>query len=424
MTPDTIVYLIILGVCTGASGFFSGSETALIGISRERVHILAEESDSGRKLERLIAEPERMLSTLLVANNAVNVLSASVATILFISLAGETWGPWIATIVMTSVLLVFGEITPKTIAARHPERFSLTVAPVIWNLSKVLAPIASFFSAITRVLLRLLRVSGEGEGDPVTDDDIRALARLGERGGHIEEAEREIIDALFHLDDRSVREVMTPRLDIVTLTAPLTAEAVRQAVSDTGHSRFPVTDGDLDDLVGVIHVKDLLQHPDSDHREDLNSLIRPPNHIPETMSILDSLGEMRANRYGMGVVVDEHGGVEGIVTIKDLVSELVGELQDEHDPDVPTLLKVGPTAWIADGRLDITDLDEVLHIEVSDGPYSTVGGYIMAKFGRIPEPGDTLTDEGVHYIVLSMDRQRVDKVRVERLRQSASDRGR
>lgn len=415
MSPDSIIYLLILGICTAMSGFFSGSETALIGISRERVHILAEESDSGKKLERLIAEPERMLSTLLVANNAVNVLSASVATILFISLAGETWGPWIATVVMTSVLLVFGEITPKTIAARHPERFSLTVAPVIWNLSKVLAPIASFFSAITRVLLRILRVSGEGEGDPVTDDDIRALARLGERGGHIEEAEREIIDALFHLDDRSVREVMTPRLDIVILTAPLTSEAVRQAVSDTGHSRFPVTDGDLDDLIGVIHVKDLLQNSDTGEEEDLDSLIRPPNHIPETMSILDSLGEMRAKRYGMGVVVDEHGGVEGIVTIKDLVSELVGELQDEHDPDVPTLLKVGPKIWIADGKLDITDLDEVLHIEVSDGPYSTVGGYIMAKFGRIPVAGETLTDEGVRYSVLSMDRQRVDRVRVERL---------
>ena len=416
MTPDTIIYLIILGVCTAASGFFSGSETALIGISRERVHILAEESDGGKKLERLIAEPERMLSTLLVANNAVNVLSASVATILFISLAGEAWGPWIATVVMTSVLLVFGEITPKTIAARHPEKFSLRVAPLIWSLSKVLAPIASFFSAITRVLLRLLRISGEGEGDPVTDDDIRALARLGERGGHIEEAEREIIDALFHLDDRSVREVMTPRLDIVTLMVPLTSDAVRQAVSDTGHSRFPVTDGDLDDLIGIIHVKDLLQNPDSEVSEDLDALIRPPNYIPETMSILDTLGEMRGQRYGMGVVVDEHGGVEGIVTIKDLVSELVGELQDEHDPGVPTLKKVGSGAWIADGKLDITDLDEVLHIEVSDGPYSTVGGYIMAKFGRIPIEGDTLTDEGVTYTVLSMDRQRVDRIRVERIR--------
>jgi putative hemolysin len=185
MTSEMLIYLGILAVCTVLSGFFSGSETALIGISRERVHLLAEESSAGKKLEQLISEPERMLSTLLVANNAVNVLSASVATLLFISLLGDAWGPWIATVVMTAVLLVFGEITPKTIAARHPERFSLAVAPWIWNLSIFLAPIASFFTAITRGLLRLLRIDANGAGDGVTDDDIRALARLGERGGHI-----------------------------------------------------------------------------------------------------------------------------------------------------------------------------------------------------------------------------------------------
>lgn len=416
MNVDTIVYLVILAVCTAASGFFSGSETALIGISRERVHQLAKDSDSGRKLDRLTAEPERMLSTLLVANNTVNVLSASVATILFISLVGDAWGPWLATIVMTAVLLIFGEITPKTIAARHPESFSLRVAPTIWNLSIVLAPIASFFSAITRWLLRLLRVSGTASGDGVTDDDIRALAALGERGGHIEEAEREIIDALFHLDDRSVREVMTPRLDIVTLSTPLTSEAIRRAVSATGHSRFPVTSGELDDLVGVIHVKDMLQNPEYEHSDDLTSLIRTPNYVPETMSILATLSAMRSSRYGMAVVVDEHGGVEGIVTIKDLVAELVGELQDEYDPGNPSIIQIGPALWIADGKLDLDDLEDVLDIpDLDDGPYSTVGGYIMAIYGRVPAEGDQMTDNGVRYTVLSMDRQRVDRVRVERL---------
>lgn len=416
MNPDTIMYLAILAVCTAASGFFSGSETALIGISRERVHQLAEDSESGRKLERLIAEPERMLSTLLVANNAVNVLSASVATILFISLVGDAWGPWIATLVMTAVLLIFGEITPKTIAARHPEAFSLTVAPTIWNLSIVLAPVASFFSAITRWLLRLLRVSGTASGDGVTEDDIRALAALGERGGHIEEAEREIIDALFHLDDRSVREVMTPRLDIVTLSTPLTADDIRRAVSATGHSRFPVTSGELDDLLGVIHVKDLLQNPEYEDSHDLTRLIRTPNYVPETMSILDTLSAMRSSRYGMAVVVDEHGGVEGVVTIKDLVAELVGELQDEYDPRMPIIAQIGPALWIADGKLDLDDLEDVLDIaDLENGPYSTVGGYIMAIYGRVPDEGDQMTDNGVRYTVLSMDRQRVARVRVERL---------
>ena len=413
MTTETTVYIGILAVCLIASGFFSGSETALIGISRERVHQLAGLGPRGQRLEQLVSDPERMLSTLLVANNAVNVLSASVATILFVSLIGETWGPWVATAFMTALLLVFGEITPKTIAARYPEEFSLRVAGTIWKLSIVLAPIASFFSGITKVLLRLLRIDSGNGADSVTEDDIRALAELGLRGGHIEDAEREIIDAVFNLADRSVRDVMTPRLDIVTLSLPLSATEIRKAVAQTGHSRFPVAPGDLDELTGIVHVKDLLQHPDGDTDRDLSSLIRPPAYVPETMSILDTLEDMRARRNGMAVVVDEHGGVEGIVTIKDLVSELVGELQDEYDDGEPTAMPVSAGQWIVDGRLDLEDLAETIERELPEGPYSTVGGFIMALFEKVPDEGDQVTADGMQYTVLSMDRQRVDSIRVE-----------
>lgn len=413
MTPDTIIYLSILAVCIVASGYFSGSETALIGISRERVHRLVEEDPRGRKLEQLVSEPERMLSTLLVANNTVNVLSASVATILFVSLIGETWGPWLATGAMTATLLVFGEITPKTIAARHPEAFSLRVAGTIWNLSIILAPIASFFSAITRGLLKVLGIDTDDVGDPVTEEDIKALAELGHRGGHIEEAEREIIDALFSLADRSVREVMTPRLDITVLPLPLSVAAIREAITETGHSRYPVSAGDLDEFSGIIHVKDLLQHSDLGADADLSSMIRPPNYVPETMSVLDTLEQMRADRHGMAVVVDEHGGVEGIVTVKDLVAELVGELQDEYDSGTPTIIQIASDTWTVDGRVDIEDLSDELGVPLPEGQFSTVGGLIMTLFGKVPEEGDQVEDGNLRYTVLTMDRQRVDRVNVE-----------
>lgn len=415
MSTETIAYLVILGMCTVASGFFSGSETALISISRERVHILAEEGPRGRKLKQLVSQPNRMLSTLLVANNAVNVLMASIATILFISLIGDTWGPWVATGTVTAVLLVFGEITPKTIAALYPERFSLRVAPTIWNLSIVLAPIAQFFSAITRGLLRLLRLDVEGTGNGVTEDDIRALAALSERGGQIEEVEREIIDAVFSLADTSVREVMTPRLDVVSLTLPITAADLRQAVTDTGHSRFPVTEGELDDLKGMVHVKDLLRLQDHESAGDLARLLRPPMYVPETMSVLDTLEMMRAKRHAMAVVVDEHGGVEGIVTIKDLVSELVGELQDEYDPGTPSITKIADGVWIADGRVDMDDVCEEIGLDKPDGPYSTVGGFILAIFGKIPSRGDEADADNFNYTVIAMDRQRVDRVRIQEI---------
>ena len=412
MSSEQIIYLLILAACTVGSGFFSGSETALIGISKERVHQLASESKAGRRVEQLISDPERMLSTLLVANNVVNVLAAAVATTLFIGLVGEQWGPWLATAAVTAVILVFGEITPKTLATRYPERFALAVAPAIWQLSRVLAPLASFFGAITRGILRLLRVPVRGDSGAVTDADIRALAELGHRDGQIEEVERKIIDALFDLADRPIREVMTPRVDIVALTAPVTMDEVRQAVATTGHSRFPVTSGDLDDLLGMLFVKDLLQRSVDATSEDIAILLRFPQFMPETATILDALTEMRQRKFAIACVVDEHGGVEGIITAKDLLAELVGELQDEYDPGAPSVVRIGPKQWVADGRLPIEDLSTEVGRSLPAGPYSTVAGFFMAAAGHVPDQGDSIDVDGVRLTVLDMERNRVDRIDV------------
>jgi len=401
VTSEQAIYLVILAVCTVASGFFSGSETALIGISKERVHRLATESKAGQRVEQLLANPERMLSTLLVANNVVNVLAAAVATTLFIGLVGETWGPWLATAAVTAVILVFGEITPKTLATRYPERFSLAVAPAIWQLSRFLSPVAAFFGAITRGILRLLRIPVRGDGDAVTDADIRALAELGHRDGQIEEVEREIIDALFDLADRPVRDVMTPRVDIVTLTVPVSMDEVRVAVAATGHSRYPVTRGDLDDLVGILFVKDLLQRTDGTSPGHIANLLHHPHFIPET-----------ATKFALACVVDEHGGIEGVITAKDLLAELVGELQDEYDPGLPSIVRVGPAHWVADGRLPIEDLAAEIGHPMPEGPYSTVAGLFMAVAGHVPHEGDTVRLDGVQLMVLEMDRNRVDRIDV------------
>lgn len=412
MSTEQVIYLAILAACTVGSGFFSGSETALIGISKERVHQLASESKAGHRVEQLISDPERMLSTLLVANNVVNVLAAAVATTLFIGLVGEQWGPWLATAAVTTVILIFGEITPKTLATRYPERFALAVAPAIWQLSRVLAPLASFFGAITRGILRLLRVPIRGDSDAVTDADIRALAELGHRDGQIEEVEREIIDALFDLADRPIREVMTPRVDIVSLTNPVSMDEVRSAVAATGHSRFPVTRGDLDDLVGMLFVKDLLQRTADASSDDIVALLRYPQFMPETATILDALTEMRQRRFAIACVVDEHGGVEGIITAKDLLAELVGELQDEYDPGVASVVRIGPHQWVADGRLPIEDLASEIDHPLPGGPYSTVAGFFMAIAGHVPDEGDSIDVNGIRLTVLDMERNRVDRIDV------------
>ncbi len=414
MTPVQIVYLVVLGACILASGFFSGSETALVGIPREKVHQL-EGSSRGRHLADLVSDPDRMLSTLLVANNFVNILGASIATTLFIDLLGEDWGPWAATGVVTAIILVIGEITPKSLATRYPVRFSLAVAPIIWRLSLFLRPVSRIFQAAARVLFRLMRLNPDHNPPGITEDDIRSLALLGEAEGEIKATEREIIHALFHLEDRPVRDVMTPRIDMVTLTAPVTMADVRTAIAATGHSRFPVVDGDLDHLVGVLYAKDLLRLPPDATDADVAALIREPFLVPESKNVMALLSEMRSRRFGFAVVLDEHGGVEGLITAKDLIAELVGELQDEYDPGTPTIVRVGPRQWVADGRVPIEDLEAAIDTAIEDGPYATLGGRYLSIAGRIPRPGESVWDDRFRYTVLRMDRRRIDRIRIEEI---------
>ncbi len=411
MSGLQIAFLAILSVCILASGFFSGSETALIGMPRERVHQLAADR-RGRALRELVANPEQMLSTLLLANNFVNILGASVATSLFIDLLGEQWGPWAATAGVTAVILVVGEITPKSLATRYTEQFALRVAPAIWRISKVLHPIARVFQSAARVLFRLFGLDPDRAVPGITEEDIRAMAVLGEREGEIESAEREIIHALFHLADRPVREVMTPRVDIVTLAWPPQLDDVRRAVGSSGHSRFPVVDGELDELKGVLYVKDLLglEHPE---RTDARKLLREPRYVPETKPVLELLQEMRHRKFAFAMVLDEHGGVEGVVTVKDLVAELVGEMHDEFDPGAPSIVRIGPSQWVADGRLPLEELAEAVEHVLPTGAFTTAGGLYLHVSGTIPDVGDSVAVDGLHMTVMAMDRRRIDRLRVE-----------
>jgi len=407
-------YLVILSACVLASGFFSGSETALVGIQRERVAQLLEKDRRGRFVHALISDPDTMLSTLLVANNFVNILGASVATVLFIDLIGTSWGPWVATGAVTSVILVVGEIAPKSLATRFPERYSLFVAPTVWRLSRVLRPISRFFLAISRAFLRIFGVRTGSPDTGVTEDDIRAMSVLAEHSGDIETAEREIIHSLFSLADLSIRDVMTTRVEIHSLGSPASFGEVKAMVGATGHSRFPVIKDDLDNVLGVLYVKDLLGMTHDPTSSDINRVLREPVFVPESKSVLDLLLEMRASRFTFSLVMDEHGGVEGLVTTKDLIKELVGELQDEYDPDEPTVLELGNDEWMVDGRVTVEDLSDHLASAFPAGEYTTIAGLVLDIAGSIPVVGDTVETNGFVAEVVRMDRNRIDRVRLKR----------
>lgn len=415
MTGVQIALLVVVSLCIIASGFLSGSETALVAVPRERVHQLADRGRRGRNLAALTADPEAMLGTILLANNFVNILAASAATVLAIQLIGEQWGPWLATLAITAVILVVGEITPKTLATRRPERFSMAVATPVYFLQRVLKPISRIFIWLSRGILRALGAQGDSSAI-ITEDDIRAMAALGEIEGEIEQEEREIIESLFQLADRPVREIMTPRVDVIALEEPVTEEAVYRLVAATGHSRFPVTkEGEsLDDALGILYVKDLLRAKRPLEPSQIAPMLREPFVTPESTPVLRLLHQMRTRRLGFAVIVDEHGGVEGILTIKDLMSELVGDIQDEYDPTIPTTVAAADGTWIADGRVPVDEIEDTIGRQLPEGPYSTIGGLFLAVAGSIPAEGDQImVGETLELTVLRMDRHRIDRLRVE-----------
>lgn len=405
--------LAVFGGCLLASGFLSGSETALTAVPRERVHQMAATGRRGRVLEALILDLEGSISTILVANNFVNILATSVAAALAISLVGEGWGTIVATVVVTILVLVIGEVTPKTLAARYPERYGLVAAIPVWVLAVALRPISRLFITLGRGIIRMFRLPAPVD-QRITMADVRSLAILGERRGEIDSSEREIIERLFSTADQPVRDVMTPRLDIVTLPAPVTSSAVRAAVAATAHSRYPVLseEGNPDSILGILYAKDVLSQGRDLTTGEIAGLFREPHYTPESSQVMRVLRDLRSRRIGMAVVMDEHGGVDGIVTIKDLVGELVGELQDEYDPRVPMTLPVGVNTWLADGRTPVDEFENAVGATVEAGPYSTVAGLFLYLSGKIPVVGDEERYDGLVLTVLAMDRRRISKIRV------------
>ncbi len=413
MTATQIWLLALLAFLFLASGFLSGSETAVVAIPRERLAQLEHLGRKGQRLAHLASNPEATIGTILVANNFVNILATSIATVLAVELMGSSFGPVVATFGVTAIVLVTGEITPKTLASRNPEGYGMTVVTVLWYVVRILAPISRVFRTAGNWLLRLFRAGGVG-ARPVTEEDVVALARLGEAAGHIEQVEREIIHSVFVAADRPVRDVMTPRVDVLSLVLPLSAEDIGQAVAQSGHSRYPVLEPetDLDHTVGVLIVKDLLRVGGSDPSR-IRRLLRPPYFVPESSTLLTVLQEFRTNRLGIAFVLDEHGGVEGIVTVKDIMSELVGELQDEFDPGTPMAVAIGAHQWEADGSMPVEELADAIGMALPSGPYTSVGGLFMYTTGRIPSEGDQAVIDGVQLTIKVMEQRRIARMTID-----------
>jgi putative hemolysin len=392
----------------------SGSETAITLVPREKVHQL-DDTKRNNKIRKAKDDLELTIGGILVANNFVNILMASLATVLFVRITNEeNLGSALATVFITILVLVFGEITPKTLASRNPVGFLNRTAFLIDLLARVFAP---FTNLITNSIDKGTRTNGDMDGDnEITEADIQALTALGEMEGQILPAEREIIDSLLDFSDRPIKEIMTPRVDVLFLSLPVDISGVRQIVNEKRISRMPVSKSEsLDDTFGVIYVKDLFNlKPDASTLE-IENLVKDVIYLPEYTTVLSALNILRENKASFACVIDENGGIEGVITIKDVLSEFVGDLPDEHDQRFMGIKRLGPGQWRVEGKTDIDDFEEFFGLEPTDKDIATVGGLFLSHSEQLPNEGEKITIEGLEVTVSELDNRRIESIIVKKI---------
>jgi len=403
--------LVLLGFLVLLSGVFSGAEIALFSVPFTRAEALAAEGVLGAQaLKRLKSNPERLLVTLLIGNNVVNIGAASIATYAATEAFGSA-GVGIATGGMTLLVLFFGEIIPKTYAAAHALKVSLVTAPMFLWLTRLALPIVLPFEAISRLVLPNSRTIPS-----VTESEIRALTLLGHEAGAIEEHERELIERAFALDATRAWEVMTPRTEIFAWPAERKLGEIATELRDVPYSRIPVHGDSLDDITGLLHVRDAFEALVAGrHEVKLGTLAREPLFVPHSVSLVQLLAEFRSRRIHMGVVVDEHGGTDGIVTLEDILEELVGEITDELDIPDESIVRVGQGEILVEGGTDLKEINQLFDTGFPVHEHRTVNGLLLDGFGRVPDPGETLELGGVRIEVLEASETQAQRVRISRL---------
>ena len=409
-----VLILIVVGFVMAA--FFSGSETALVSVNWIRLEHWLEKGKSGaRALELFVGDPSRMLGTTLVGTNIAIIMTSSLVS-WSLARALVDWSPGavgiLSTVIVTITILVFGEIVPKVIGRRHTDAIICKVIHPLRVFHWILFPVIWVVTGIASGVLRLVGVRARRRGRRLTKDQLRILLTSeGERSGAVDEEETKLISGIFEFALTTIEEVMVPRTDIVGLSHDATVGDAVELVRAHGFSRLPVFSEDRDMIDGMVHSRDLL-----DHARDvpISGLAMALPHVPETKTCDDLFRELQARRMHMAIVVDEHGSLAGIVTLEDLLEELVGEIVDEYDKREPVIQKIDNDLFMIDGRAEIDAVEDALRIDLPEGDYNTIAGLVLEAIGRIPESGDEIVICGLEVRVVSASATRIGKVRVRK----------
>ena len=414
--PFVLLGLIFL---IGASAFFSGSETALMAVDRWRIRHLSRKRRRARLVEKTLREPEKFIGTILLGNNLANVASSALATWMAISLVGEGGVIW-ATLIMTLIILVFAEITPKTIAAYYPEQMAILIVQPIYGLIKVLYPVVRVLSAMSNMLIVLARLEKPGPGALAGVEEIAAMITVGAEEGILKKREEEMLQAVLALDSITVESVMIPTRDMVSFEMNTPYEEVLAGMKRSEFSRYPIYKEDRGEVVGFIHIRDLLKWSGSAREFSLRNMMRKASYVPEVKSVRQQLLDFQKTRTHLAFVVDEYGEVVGIVTLEDILEEIVGEIQDEHDRFLRKIQPQQDGSFMIDASISIRDLNKWLKWNVPENGYQTLAGFVLTLFGRLPEIHEEVTWETFCFRVEKMFENALITIRVSRTQEPES----
>jgi putative hemolysin len=429
---DTLLELLVILVLVLLNGVFVAAEIALISIRHSRVEQMVDDDVRGaRRVRRLVDDPGRFLAVVQLAITFIGFLASAYAAVSLVGAlsrfltelgSGESYATPIALIVVTILLslftIVFGELVPKSLALAHTERFALTLSGPVDLLGRLLGPLVTGLAAITNWIAHSLGADVSRDAQ-ITAEELKLIIERGGEQGVLEAEEEQMINAVIELGERRVHEVMVPRVSIAGIQADASFEEAIDIVIEEGHSRVPAYDDSIDEVVGILYAKDLLPYLKSDAapRPSLRTLLRPPVLVPESMTIDDLLHELQRRKVHIAIVLDEYGGTAGIVTIEDLLEEIVGEIQDEYDVEEPMVVRLSEHEARIDGRADVDELRELFDIELDledEEEYDTVGGLMYHRIGGVPTPGNTVEVSGLTLTVETTDGRRVGKVLVTR----------
>lgn len=401
---------VVLVVLVAFSAFFSASETAFSSLNQIRLKSRADDGD--RTAARVLAMAEKydkLLSTILVGNNIVNIAAASIGTIIFTQMLGAERGATVSTIVLTIVVLIFGEVTPKSLAKEMPETVATAVAPALSLLMVVFTPLTWLFSQWKRLLNHFVHSS---ESDTITEGELMTMVSEAENDGELTDRESELIRSAIEFDDVEVEEILTPRVDVVAVADDIPLEELAQTFAESGYSRLPVYHGTIDNIIGVVHEKDFYIARLKKETK-IDDLVAPTLYTTGSTQISQLLRTLREQHHHMAVVVDEYGGTEGIITLEDILEELVGEIWDEHDEETEDFRKQSDGSWLVAGSASVDDLFETLELpEDEDIDSNTVNGLVQEKTCHLPKVGDHFTLGEYDGVVTRTARRRVTEVRL------------